>query len=71
MKKFKIFSMICYLVMGWSIITKIDVIMKVMGNTAFYLLLGCGIAYTIGFIFYANRSAKWRRKRIYNGNFSW
>ena len=52
--------MICYLVMGWSIITKIDVIMKVMGNTAFYLLLGGGIAYTIGFIFYAiGKKKRW------------
>lgn len=60
MKKFKVFSMICYLVMGWSIITKIDVIMKVMGNTAFYLLLGGGIAYTIGFVFYAiGKKKRW------------
>lgn len=60
MKKFKIFSMVCYLVMGWSIITKIDVIIKILGTTGFYLLLSGGLAYTIGFIFYAiGKKKKW------------
>lgn len=51
-KKFKIFSMICYLVMGWCIIIKIDVVYNKLGATGFGLLFTGGIIYTIGAILY-------------------
>ena len=52
LKNFKIFSMICYLIMGWCIIVRINVVIERLGWTGFSLLLGGGIVYTIGAIFY-------------------
>ena len=53
LKKYKIFSMVCYLVMGWCIICKVNVLPKLLGNKGFVLLLLGGIIYTIGAILYA------------------
>lgn len=52
LKNFKIFSMICYLIMGWCIIVKINVVIERLGWTGFSLLLAGGIVYTIGAFFY-------------------
>ncbi len=53
LKKFKIFSIICYLVMGWCIISVIKPTVQALtlGGT-FWLLLG-GILYTIGAVLYS------------------
>lgn len=53
LKSMKKFSMIAYLLMGWCIVFKFDLILKGMDtNGIIFLVLG-GIAYTIGAIFYA------------------
>lgn len=52
LKKYKIFSMICYLVMGWCIIVKVNVLPQLLGMTGFWLLIIGGIVYTIGAILY-------------------
>ena len=52
LKQFKVFSMICYLLMGWCIIMKINILPKLLGITGFALLLAGGIAYTVGAILY-------------------
>ena len=52
LKKYKIFSMICYLVMGWCIIIKINLLPSLLGMTGFVLLLSGGIVYTIGAVLY-------------------
>ena len=52
LKNFKVFSMICYLIMGWCIIFRINVVISALGWTGFSLLLSGGIVYTIGAIFY-------------------
>ena len=52
-KKFKIFSMICYLAMGWCIVFKITLLPKLLGTAGFVLLLLGGIAYTVGAVLYA------------------
>ena len=52
LKKYKVFSMICYLVMGWCIIFKINILPQLLGMTGFLLLLAGGIIYTIGAILY-------------------
>lgn len=52
LKKYRVFSMICYLVMGWCIIVKADLLFKVLGMTGFILLVAGGVIYTIGAIFY-------------------
>ena len=51
-KKYKILSMICYLVMGWCILVRAPLLPKLLGLPGFILLLAGGIAYTIGTIFY-------------------
>ena len=51
-KKYKVFSMICYLLMGWCIIVKINILPKILGVPGFALLLSGGIAYTIGAVIY-------------------
>ncbi len=51
-KKFKVFSMICYLLMGWCIVFKIGLLPKLLGTAGFVLLLLGGIAYTVGAILY-------------------
>lgn len=52
LKHFKVFSMICYLVMGWCILIKIGAVYNKLGIVGFSLLLGGGIVYTIGAILY-------------------
>lgn len=52
LKKYKIFSMICYLVMGWCIIVKINLLPELLGLKGFILLVAGGIVYTIGAILY-------------------
>lgn len=60
LKKYKVFSMICYLVMGWCIIFRINVVIKLLGPAAFSMLLLGGIAYTVGAIFYGvGKNKKW------------
>ena len=38
-KKFRVFSMICYLVMGWCIVFKINLLPELLGTAGFVLLL--------------------------------
>ena len=52
LKKYKIFSMICYLTMGWCVIIKGYILPELLSIPGFLLLLLGGIAYTIGAIFY-------------------
>lgn len=52
-KKYKKFSMICYLLMGWCIIFKANLLPQMLKRNGFILLLAGGIAYTIGAIIYA------------------
>lgn len=52
LKRYKVFSMICYLVMGWCIIFKIALLPELLTIPGFVLLLLGGVAYTIGAILY-------------------
>ena len=59
-KKFRVFSMISYIIMGWCIIVRIDVIINSLGMTGFALLLAGGICYTLGAILYGiGKKKKW------------
>ena len=51
-KKYKIISMICYLLMGWCIIFKISILPSLLTKTGFCLLLAGGIVYSLGAILY-------------------
>ena len=52
LKKYKKFSMICYLVMGWCIIVKANLLPSLLGIPGFVMLLLGGIIYTIGAVLY-------------------
>jgi hemolysin III len=52
LKKYNVFSMICYIGMGWAIIPFWRQVLAVMGWGGFGLLLSGGIAYTVGSVLY-------------------
>ena len=52
LKKYKIFSMVCYLAMGWCIIIKANLLPSLLGLPGFIMLLSGGVIYTIGAILY-------------------
>lgn len=52
LKKYKVFSMICYVAMGWAILLSIKNMYYAIGPAGFALLLGGGVAYTGGIVFY-------------------
>ena len=52
LKKYNIFSMICYIAMGWGIILFLPQTIQVLTKPGFCLLLSGGIAYTIGAALY-------------------
>lgn len=52
LKKFRVFSMIAYIAMGWCIIIKASLLPEVLSPMALILLVSGGILYTLGAIFY-------------------
>lgn len=52
LKKYNVFSMICYIGMGWGIIFFLPECMAVLTPLGFSLLLAGGILYTIGAVLY-------------------
>jgi len=52
LERYKVFSMICYIAMGWCIIFKASVLPQLLGMPGLILLVAGGIAYTTGTIFY-------------------
>ena len=60
LKKYSVFSMVCYIGMGWAIIPFWRQVMEVLRPWGFGLLLAGGIAYTIGSILYGlGKKKKW------------
>ncbi len=51
-KRYKTFSMVCYLALGWCIIFKINLLPPSIGYQGIVYLVAGGLAYTIGTIFY-------------------
>ena len=51
-KKYKIFSAICYLVMGWCIVFAWKQTVAALGMGGIVLLLAGGVSYTVGALFY-------------------
>ena len=52
LEKYNVFSMICYIGLGWAILPFIPQVLNAMSLTGYLLLLFGGIAYTIGAILY-------------------
>lgn len=60
LQRYKVFSMICYLIMGWFIIFRINLVFNSLGTIGFSLLLSGGIIYTLGAIAYGlGKKHKW------------
>ena len=59
LRKYRVFSMICYLGMGWCIIPAAKVAMIAIAKPGLILLLAGGIAYTLGAAIYG-LGKKWR-----------
>ena len=60
LKKYAVFSMICYIGMGWAVLPFIRQVYTVLTLPGFLLLLFGGIAYTIGSILYGlGKKKKW------------
>jgi len=60
LKKYGVFSMICYIGMGWAVIPFWKQVLTVLMKPGFLLLLFGGIAYTIGSILYGlGKKRKW------------
>lgn len=58
LKRYQVFSMICYILMGWAIIFFLPVAVKLLTIKGFAFLLAGGIAYTVGAVLYGIGSKK-------------
>lgn len=52
MHKYAVFSMICYIVLGWGIVCMSGIVISAISFAGFMWLLGGGISYTVGSILY-------------------
>lgn len=60
LKKYNVFSMICYIGMGWAVIFFAGEALKALTLPGFLLLLAGGIAYTVGSVLYGlGKKRKW------------
>ncbi|MBO5976612.1 MAG: hemolysin III family protein, partial [Oscillospiraceae bacterium] len=67
LKKYSVFSMICYVGLGWSIICFVPQTIEVMTKAGFYFLLSGGITYTIGAVLYGvGKKKRWIHSVFHN-----
>lgn len=59
LEKFRKPSVVCYIAMGWVIIFAIRPLLQVMNAWSLWLLVGGGVFYTVGVIFYAIKKIKY------------
>lgn len=52
LEKYKVFSQVCYLGMGWAVLFSIRQAYACLGREGFLLVLGGGLFYTFGVIFF-------------------
>lgn len=52
LKKYAVFSMICYIGMGWCIVFKIPLLIQAVTWGGFWLILLGGVCYTVGAVLY-------------------
>lgn len=65
LKKYNVFSMICYIGMGWAIILKVPLLIEAVGWGGFWLILLGGVSYSVGAVLYGMG----RRKRYMHSVF--
>ncbi|HEY3426724.1 MAG TPA: hemolysin III family protein [Negativicutes bacterium] len=54
-KRFKIISTVCYIIMGWVILIAIRPLVAALPLTGLYWLIAGGVFYTAGTVFYLNK----------------
>jgi len=60
LKKYSVFSMVCYIGMGWAVIPFAGAVFGTLGNGGFFLLLFGGLSYTIGAVLYGlGKKRRW------------
>lgn len=60
LRKYRVFSMICYLGMGWCIIFRVPLMIQAITVPGFILILSGGLCYTIGSVLYGvGKKKKW------------
>ena len=59
LEKFRKPSVVCYIAMGWVIIIAIRPLLRVMNAWSLWLLVGGGVFYTVGVIFYAIKNVNY------------
>ena len=52
LKKYSVFSMICYIGMGWCVLFRVPLLIQAVGWAGFWLILLGGVCYTIGAVLY-------------------
>ena len=52
LKRFAVFSMACYIGMGWCIVVKLPLLIRAVGWGGFWLILMGGVCYTVGAVLY-------------------
>lgn len=55
LERFKIFSMVCYVAMGWVIVVAMKPLLATLPAGGIWLLLAGGLAYTVGITFFVIR----------------
>lgn len=58
LKKYRVFSNVCYIAVGWCVLFVLKPLLNVMATEGFWWLLSGGISYTIGAVFYAVAAKK-------------
>ncbi len=64
-KKYTLFSNICYIAVGWCVVFIINHTIKAVSMTGFWWLLAGGIAYTIGAVLYGI-AGKWGLRYVHS-----
>lgn len=60
LRKYRVFSMVCYIGMGWGIIFFLPQAMAVLTPPGFWILFAGGIAYTVGSVLFGlGKHCKW------------
>lgn len=52
-EKFKVFSLVAYVIMGWACVIRINRVYALCGAGCFWFLLGGALAYALGMVFYS------------------
>jgi len=52
LKKYNVFSMVCYIGMGWCILLRVPLLIEAVGWGGFWLILMGGVCYTVGAVLY-------------------